>query len=173
MKGIISIVLVLLLTVSCLAQKKRMCDGFFIIQDDSSHKPLASFNKDTAAYLAYNFVQHKEKYVNKPFSVLMNDLEFPIMTFMAGDFSINKFVYVDLSIFSYDHNKTFIRRQLDLKPFDLIIMWATPIKKDTARAIIVKGGGHWSQESSDYFGKLIVGDVLRTEYQYPRDKDEY
>ncbi len=58
---------IFLVIAGCTTMKKQV--------GSRKYRPLSQFNKDTIAYLRYNFITNKEKYVNKKIALLAKDLE--------------------------------------------------------------------------------------------------
>ena len=67
MKKIVYILLLLVSVVSCKTSQK-------IKSENPNYKPLEYFGTDTLAFYKYNFEEHKDFYIGKKFSVLINDM---------------------------------------------------------------------------------------------------
>ena len=67
MKKIVYILLLLVSVVSCKTSQK-------IKSENPNYKPLEYFGTDTLAFYKYNFEEHKDFYIGKNFSVLINDM---------------------------------------------------------------------------------------------------
>ena len=66
MKKIIFILMLALTLFSCKSYKPASGNPYY--------KPLKEFKGDTLAYFNYNFKEHKDFYIGKKFSVLINDM---------------------------------------------------------------------------------------------------
>jgi hypothetical protein len=132
---------------------------------DTSGK-LSSFDNDTAKYLA-NLVKNKQKYIDKPLSVFLADLEVPIISFVCGPaekkaYNAQMMLQTNDGVIHYDKisNKQ--------PAFEIYIVWKTLQLMSGVRAVQddnFKNGKpryEWSQNAKEYFGQIIVGNMSFT-----------
>lgn len=117
---------------------------------------------DTLGYTK-SIVDNKEKYINKKFLVLLDDLKIPIKSYSPG-MGNDRNVSVDVT-FSFDDKVTTTNRQggdLEQKPIYLTIVWQKPLlNTDMIRAISGShNNGDWGTIEKEYFSKQIVGDIF-------------
>jgi hypothetical protein len=82
MKKIILTICIVVTIISCSVQKPR--------SGNTSYKALKNFNKDTLAYLKYNFEEHADSYKGKPISAVAYDLEIKVFNYIPGFAYMNK-----------------------------------------------------------------------------------
>ena len=68
----------IVLSIGCVSQKPPKVK----ISEKLVYRPLSEFNGDTAQYLNYNFVDHKNQYIGKPASLVLNKLELEIKSYI-------------------------------------------------------------------------------------------
>ena len=62
------------------------CKSYKPASGNPYYKPLKEFKGDTLAYFNYNFKEHKDFYIGKKFSVLINDMGYKsIAEFFDGE----------------------------------------------------------------------------------------
>lgn len=135
------------------------------LQDSSK---LAFYKGDTIAYVNY-IVKNQAKYVGKPLSVLLNDLDFKVHTFGTTTASNNKLKVFSITLSANPYNqpgkldKNGINQNIELG-----VGWQTYVPKDSIKAIIVENGPpdyyKWSKRAEEYFGKQIVGNLWLNYY---------
>lgn len=116
---------------------------------------------DTAAYIQSEFVNKKEKYLNKALSVLLYDLKLPVRSYTSSIAHNNRYIAPGTSLSFLDDNETSYRTVVSQnKPAILWIKWATPLPKDSVSAILQKSKkpGEWGEMEKQYYGKQIVKD---------------
>lgn len=133
-------------------------------QNDSSR--LAFYKGDTIAYVHY-LVKHQSKYVGKPLSYLLNDLDFRIKTFSYSPNFRDKFRIYNLTLIAnaYDSPSPPDRHGIN-KNMEIGIGWQNPIPKDSVNEIIIANGPPdyygWSEMAKEYFSKQIIGNLWIT-----------
>lgn len=138
------------------------CQRALIKSTIKNPNSLAFFKNDTSAYLN-NIMKHKDVYIGKPISYLIQDIEFPIATFSTTFTPDNEYCLL-ISLNSGDgifHPKeTRIPKQMIIDIFPN--QW---ISIDSINAIRMENGPQqsrkWSVKTNNYLGKFIVGGFLR------------
>lgn len=135
-----------------------------ITQNDSSR--LSFYNGDTIAYVHY-LVKNQSKYVGKPLSFLLNDLDFRINTFSYSPNFRDKFRIYNLTLIANPYNSPGPPDKYGInKNMEIGIGWQSPLPKDSVNAITISNGSpnyySWSKKAVEYFGKQIVGNLWIT-----------
>jgi len=116
--------------------------------------PLAPVGSDTADFLQYNFIDHKDKYIGKKFAALMADMKLNVIsiTFVPiyddGDYS--EAVRLDFYDIGYFRN--------GLK-FYLIITFQEKFKFMELYDISLKTNQGWSKEQYEYLKEKVIKDI--------------
>jgi len=131
--------------------------------DGQTYKKLKDFNKDTAAYLKLNFIDHKSQYIGSPVNVLMSALEIPIAQFYPID--VNNKPYVNSFSFLF-YNDVDRRAMVNGHSFvGLAITFAPPISDDSidtyynSKYFRSKNPLPWTKTQKLFFGNRIVKDI--------------
>ena len=95
-------------------------------QCDLPYKPLSEFNKDTTAYIIYNFMDRADCYEGKTLKEVTKDLGIPIKYYVRIDLSRGT-LFSGIGIYIYD-DITVSRLRDSNKDYNAIrIYWETPI----------------------------------------------
>lgn len=95
-------------------------------QCDLPYRPLSEFNKDTTAFIIYNFMDRKDCYKGKTLKEVMKDLGIPIKYFVDGRIMRGShFGYI--SIYIYDRNAVLKLRDSKKDDNAIRIFWKIPI----------------------------------------------
>lgn len=119
---------------------------------------LSKFNGDTLNYLKTNFLNQKYKYIHKPASVLLHDIEFDINSYLFGpgknDSSIR-----DISLSGI--NRAGLTRSINSqgKAVFIYIIWGKGPSEVEAREMRTKYNGQWTKEVANFYGTYIVKDI--------------
>ncbi|MCU7695603.1 hypothetical protein, partial [Haoranjiania flava] len=110
--------------------------------------------------LAYlNQIQaNKSKYIGKPFSVLLNDLQ-PAIKFFTPSVGHSAYKNKEISTGFYFIIPEYME---DFGSYNFEIKWATPLNR-TISGPIYDGGayrGQWRTEAAQYYGTGIIADVV-------------
>ena len=116
---------------------------------------------DTLDYLQTQIVDKKETYLNQPLDVLLRDLKMKVVCYMAHP-GRPKEISPGISLYFMDINEVRDRIAHHQRVPDLWINWQSPVAWDTAAALIRKEHGNWSAPVQEFYGKLIVKDILIT-----------
>ena len=137
-----------------------------IIQDSNS---IAFFKGDTLAYVN-NILKNKVKYIGKPLSYLIKDIEYPIKSFTAGS-TLDKRISMSISLIADEYN---IYRKIGSdRVFEHLVInidWQTPVSMDSINAIYSANGTSisdrykWSNKAKVFFGKQIIKDLQLPDY---------
>lgn len=71
----------ILIFITCLLVVNGCAINKPLSHKSASYKELSAFDSDTIGYFVTNFEQHKEDYIGKPFSFLLNRIELPILSY--------------------------------------------------------------------------------------------
>lgn len=133
------------------------------LQDSSR---LSFYKGDTVSYINY-VVKNQSKYVGKPLSELLKDLEIPIYTFSYSPNSRNRYRITNLTLSAKPYNSPGIINGVD-QEITFGIGWQTFVSPDSIAAITKANGlpypYKWSDKAKEYFGKQIVGNLWLRNY---------
>ncbi len=114
------------------------------------YKPLSEFNKDTTAFIIYNFMDRKDCYKGKTLKEVTKDLGIPIKHYVRADIERGA-LFGYIYIYIYDR-VTVSRLRDSKKDYNAIrIFWETPI----------------NVLHSDY--KRLIGISWKEAYEYLKD----
>lgn len=135
------------------------------------YKPFAEFQGDTLQYLNYNFVEHKDHYIGKPFSVLYNDLEFPVKSSIGGYDQRNSLISPHIRLSFYDDNTTRYRMHSDAGPvYSVIVEWEKPVSADALFKLDMANNLNWSPQHEVFLNGEIIKDMGVMKYVNPHSK---
>jgi hypothetical protein len=113
---------------------------------------------DSLAYMK-EIVANKQKYINQPLSVLLNDFKIPVKSF-----SIDHDKLRSLGIWIYFDNSYNIKEgkwnNWDEDPVSIIVEWTKPILRSDMEAYLHKGAGEWTAAEQKYFMNEIISDIV-------------
>ena len=159
MKYINILVVVLVYLVSCRTTKMNPINNKEGANKDTSIVTYPQIITDTLVY-AKSIVANKNKYINKPFSVLLNDLKISIKAY-SPDIGGNR--YISTSITFFFVNTAAKYKEPDQKLVYLGIVWQKALlNSDMITAISTKSNnrGDWGPIEEEYFSNQIVGDII-------------
>ena len=135
-------------------------------QEDSGH--FAFYKGDSVAYINY-FYKNQSKYIGKPLSTLLKDMDFKIYQFSYNgpNKKDGKIYSISLNVNSY-----YFQRKIDKKKnnidIEIGIGWQTFVPMDSIIAITRENGPpnyfNWSKKAEAYFSKQIVGNIWLYDY---------
>jgi len=97
-------------------------------QCDLPYKPLSEFNKDTTAFIIYNFIERADFYEGKTLKDVEKDLQIPIKH-IAETSDGNKDYIIGL-IYIYDEDKVFhLLSDKEVDFYSIELYWEKPIGK--------------------------------------------
>lgn len=135
------------------------------------YKPFSEFKGDTMQYLNYNFVEHKDHYIGKPFSVLYNDLEFPVKSSTGGYDPRNSLSSPSISLYFVDDNAVSYRINNDADPlYSVIVSWEKPVSADALFKLDMANNLNWSPKHEIFLNGEIIKDVGVMKYINPQSK---
>ena len=98
---------------------------------------------DTIGYVILDVVGKKYKYLNKPLSVLLSDLKFPVKSYVFGITSRNRNI-VPYITFSFESVNETTRRVIDKSnPILLLVKFSTPLPMDSVTYFRSISKGEW------------------------------
>jgi len=144
-----------ILFVSCASQKKLSDNNR---KQNYEYKALESFKGDTLNYVVSNFVEHKNQYIGKPASVLFNDLQYEIKSYLPIILDNGTFV---MQISNLTHNQNTWRLSERLKMVEISITLKDEIKWDKILELGAGNPNHndWTPRHRAFFEKQIVKDI--------------
>ncbi|MFV0539295.1 MAG: hypothetical protein ACK5M3_18290 [Dysgonomonas sp.] len=140
-------------------------------QCDLPYKPLSEFNKDTTAFMIYNFMDRKDCYKGKTLKEVTKDLGIPIKDYTRGSISRGAlFGY----IYIYIYDDITVRGLWDSKKDDNVIriFWETPINvlhSDYKRLIGIK----WDEGAYDYLKDMKIKELRVSISSYSKYYEKY
>jgi len=154
-----------ILFVSCASQKKLSNN---IRKQNYEYKALESFRGDTLNYVVSNFVEHKNQYIGKPASVLFNDLQYEIKSYLpfsedAGETKTISISYLTDNQYTYKLSERQKMIVINIT-FETITTWDKVLELKAGNYEI----GTWTPRHRAYFEKLIVKDI--NYYAIPNDE---
>jgi hypothetical protein len=123
---------------------------------------ISDTSMDTLSYLK-TFIDNKQNYINKELSVLLNDLNMPVLSYITSGSDIDRTISPSITISFLSRKESSIRRfrkpHSAEKLFFLVIDWKTPLKIDDINSLMLLSKGEWLNGEKEFFGKQIVGDI--------------
>jgi hypothetical protein len=117
---------------------------------------------DTLHYVQSEFIAKKEKYINKPFDSILNNLRIDIKSYQRGLAHNNRYIIPHISISFCTKNETSYRAAAPgiSRPVTIWIKWQNPLPADSIHQLLLKSinPGDWGVAEHKYFGKQIVKD---------------
>lgn len=141
-----------------------------VVDRNPSYKPFAEFNGDTLQYLNYNFVDHKEQYIGKPFSILYNDLEFPVKSCLSGINPQDQLTSPDLSLAfnDADTESYLMNSDAGTPSYIVIVTWEKPVSSVALSKLSKENDGNWTTKHEILVNKEIIKDVAVLKYINPQ-----
>lgn len=170
----ISFLLVLLGLLGCQSSKTSKIDNSHTDNKESAkrntrYKPFTEFKGDTLQYLNYNFVEHKDQYIGKPFSVFYHDLEIPVKSATAGPDANNGFVSSGIDLSFYDDGTTnYLMTSDNLPSYFIIVKWEKPLSADAFFQLDKANNWNWSPSHEAFLANEIIKDVAVMKYINPQ-----
>lgn len=128
---------------------------------------LSFYKGDTVAYINH-VVKNQDKYIGKPLSVLLKDLDVPIHTFYYSPNSNNRYKITNLILETKPYGAPSQIINGENRDLEIGIGWQTFVPTDSIDAITKANGSpdsyKWSEKAKAYFGKQIVGNLWLRNY---------
>lgn len=146
---------------SCLSSKPVSSSLSFAQSQDigTSKKPISVF--DSLSYMK-DIIANKDKYINQPFSVLLNDLKMPVKSYQSRH--SNRIENDGIRI-SFDN--VYITTAKDMNypagyknPVGLNIEWVSQISRKEVDSNLTNEAGEWAAAEQKYYSSKIVGDII-------------
>lgn len=126
------------------------------------------FQGDTIKYIKCIFDDRRTHYIDKPFYMLLNDLELPLRSFFNGKMHSTTNTGEATTFAFYDVQKTNIiladrlayRRQHIEDIVFITIRWKTPLPPDIVENLYKTSGGKFTPAVQEYFRKQIISDII-------------
>jgi hypothetical protein len=135
------------------------------VQESNNPNPMVkkdSIITDTLHYVQAEFIDKKQKYINKPLDSILNDLKIDIISFKWGSAANNRYIVPSISLSFCSKNETVYRSLVSsaIKPVIVWVAWQNPLSADSVHQLLVKSAnpGDWGIAERKYFGKQIVKD---------------
>ncbi|RYE24911.1 MAG: hypothetical protein EOP45_05305 [Sphingobacteriaceae bacterium] len=157
MKNFILILLVII--VSCKTLRKHKTEKL-------PYRPLISFDKDTASYIKYNFIERKQAYLNKNINVLIEDTEVPVKYYTDGGSAkyVDSIPYIYLKFYRADVTDRKIIEKKD--PTILVIHLVTSLSTNVTGPLLRKIHGVWTKEAKEFYGEQKIKDIEIVNYNF-------
>ena len=137
--------------------------GLYRSKVNPGYKPLSAFKvdsinivgSDTADFLNYNFGHHKDKYIGKPFKVLVNDLRPNIYQVTTRQPPYDRGFFNEINIYFHDigYDKKGVY-------YDLVVVFQDKLLTKEYRIIENNYDYTWNKTKYDYFKNLIIKDIV-------------
>jgi hypothetical protein len=151
------LVIIFLVFAGCTTIRKQV--------DLKKYRPLSEFNKDTIAYLRYNFITNKDKYVNKKVSLLVKDLEIQVKSFtLDHDGRTHSSDGVNLN---FDDLDMLIIKAPAMNPNEpfLNLTFINSMPDSIALPMLKRGNQKFTKEERDYLGEQVIKNI-RLPYKF-------
>jgi len=158
MKRSIIIIFAILLSVSAIGQTDVKTSA----NQNNNYVALKMFKGDTLGYVQHNFIDNKEKYIGKDLNTLLNDLEIPVKSFMPHITPLNNESIPSIYLQFQSFNDARIRNDSRNKAVNIIIEWFHPVPLDSVLRLSFINKKAWTVEERNFFGRKIIGNILRT-----------
>lgn len=132
------------------------------------------FQGDTSKY-ATCVVERRSNYIDKPFYMLLNDLELPLKSFFNGDIHSTKDSSEVTTFAFYDTQTTNtiladlrtrrMRHDIDNIVF-ITIKWKKPLPKNIIEDLYKTSGGKFTPAVQEYFRKQVILDIITKRFAY-------
>jgi hypothetical protein len=131
-----------------------------MVRKTYDYKPLKEFHTDTIGYIRKNFIEHKDKYLNKEFSYLLGDLEVEIKDYMRGSSAYDMSIVPSLSLL-FQRFPDYSKRKMNGKsPVVFIVVFKNPLPTTSmSDRLRVKNNYKWTKEENTYYGKYIIKEL--------------
>lgn len=123
-----------------------------------------SFSKaqslDTLSVLQEKIISHKSDYIGQPFSKLLKDIPFKILSYIDRGSLNNRHITFGTEILfvSPDNwNKS-------IKKVHIELTWETPLKHDETLVLEKQTKFNWNQDAVNYFSDKVVGEIKVYKY---------
>jgi hypothetical protein len=120
------------------------------------------FNGDTLAYLNANFLNQKGKYIHKPLSFLLNDMEVEMHAYLFGS-SWNDTLVPDISISAISRGELSRRIDMRTNPFFIYAIFEKGPGETIARNFRVSHET-WTKETANFYGGYVIKDIKVSNY---------
>jgi hypothetical protein len=135
------------------------------VQESNNPNPMVkkdSIITDTLHYVQAEFIDKKQKYINKPLDSILNDLKLDIKSYVSSSAHNNRYIVPAISLSFCLKNETSYRTAAPgaIRPITIWVAWQNPLPKDSVHNLLVKNiiPGDWGLAERAYFGKQIVKD---------------
>lgn len=153
------LILLFLLVGICLAGKS---------QSNLPYKPLSAFNKDTTAFVIYNFIERADNYKGKTLKEVSHDLQIPVKYLVESIGKRGSYI-IGLDIYIYDKERVLnIFNDENVEFYAIYVYWENQIP--------VKAGDKYITDEKERFEKYKdykikeIGVALSPKY---KDYDKY
>jgi hypothetical protein len=119
---------------------------------------LAAFKGDTAGYIEANFINRKEKYVNQPLRVLLNELGIPIKSYVYDISPLTSKTPGILLYFTDAAAYHMSRYPKKTGSMSLYITFLTEVAKDDVRKFYKQSDGAWLPGEEKFYGDQQIKD---------------
>lgn len=128
----------------------REKDGTVIIMTHCARK----YARDTLAYLK-EFEVAKDRYIGKPFSILLSDMTLVQPKTVSSEFHGRKKNITPGSRFKFSPGTPGVGN-----PATLLIRWQDPVPRDQTKYYEQKNSFYFTTEEKNFYGNKIVKDIF-------------
>ena len=150
------ILLILLSLIACGTAK-------YTSEVNNKYKPITKFKagslapigSDTADFLQYNFIDHKDKYIGKKFAAFMVDMKLNVHDVTCTPIYYDR-QYCD-KVHMYFYNTGYVRNGVE---FYLVITFQEKFIYKELDDICIKNNRIWSKEQYEYLKDKVIKDIV-------------
>jgi hypothetical protein len=137
------------------------------------YKPLAEFNKDTTAFMIYNFMDRKDCYKGKTLKEVTKDLGIPIKYYvdnrrMRGSHFGGIYIYI------YDRTTAMKMEEREREDNTIFILWETPVNiNEPAFKKFRSTYPDWYKGAYDYVKDMKIKELYVVIPRYSKYYEKY
>ena len=129
-------------------------------QGTSDTLSLAAFKGDTVSYIEANVISKKEKYVNQPLKILLNDLGIPIQSYAYYISPLSKSTIPGMYLYFTDAGAYHLSRYpKKTGAMSLYITFLTVVAMDDVKKLYKQSDGAWLPPEEKFYGDHPIKDV--------------
>jgi hypothetical protein len=135
-------------------------------RDNIQYSSLFSFKGDSLVYIKENFLEKKEQYIGKEFSVFLDHLEIPIKRYTTaiGYPPNSNYSHISIQFYKYEERESLIKKKKN--PMILTITWENPISPEAIEPVMIKSQSNWTPEVDAFFRKQKIKNIQMVDYGF-------
>jgi hypothetical protein len=131
-------------------------------------KSIDKFKGDTIAYNVYNFIDRKDLFINKPASLILDNINYEIESYLPiTDLDDNIF---GIYVYPYSENERRGQDIKNIKSVHLIIEFTSSVSYISFLKTVPEGtnNSNWTPILKDFFGKFKVSNIKQIDHFYKK-----